>query len=713
MEGSGPVRDDQVDLPQEDARRVLDAEVGRVGRSTGAHIVAGYLDVPEERLVRMTVVRGVPARLARSWSRVARVAQVPVAQAVRSGRPVWLSGQQELARRFPRTALSFPYRVAMYVAPLVDAGVSWGALLLLWPGTRSPELSLAEEREVGAACRRAAKALRMAAEAGDPVLPRPDPLALDPPPESAEPRARLTDRLPGGMCELDLDGRLTFINARALELLDRDRGELLHHDPFEVIPWLHDPAFENAYLAAVFSRLPSALRVRHPSGHWLSFTLYADDFGVTFSVEQAGLPADRARGVTASPSDTPAHAGTLFHLLHLASALAEAKTVQEIDNALTEQMMPVLAVQAFALLTAEDGRLRVVTCEGFPAEMAEFFDGILLTSPVEGVRAVESGVPSFHSDASRLPDTEPAIERYGRVTAFAYLPLTVSGRTIGCCVLGYERPQPFVPNERAELVSLAGLIAQALERARLYDLNAQAARGLQEGLLPSRLPRIDGLQTAARYRPAMSALDVGGDFYDLIALDDAVAVAVVGDVQGHSVQAAALMGQVRTAVHTHAQVGAPPGEVLARTNRLLEDLNTELFASCLYAHLDLRRRRALLASAGHLPPVLRGPDGRAEVLDVPPGLLLGVEPEASFPTTEIPLAPGSVLALYTDGLVERSGTDLGDAIDDLARRVGEAPPGPLSALCDRLISGAEATMTQEKSDDIALLLLRTGHAAPV
>jgi PAS domain S-box-containing protein len=704
------VHDDEGVLPQENARRVLDAAVDRVSRTTGAPIVAGYLDVPEEHLVRMTVVRGVSKRLARPWSRVARVAQVPVAQAVRSGQAVWVGSQQELARRFPRTALSFPYQVAMYVAPIVDAGVSWGALLLLWPGTRSSELSLSEEREVSTACRRAAKALRLAAEAGHPLLPRLDPLALDPPAKSPDPRARLADRLPDGICELDLEGRLTFINARACELLGRDRDELLHRDPFEMIPWLHDPAFENAYLAAVFSRLPSTLRVRHPSGGWLSVTMYADDWGVTASVEHADLPADRARSAAASPSDTPTRAGTLFHLLHLASALAEAKTVHEINDALTEQMMPVLGVQAFALLTAQDGRLRVVTCQGFPEEMAEFFDGLLMTSPVQGVRTVESGTPSFQSDALELPDTEPDVERYGRVASFAYLPLTVSGRTIGCCVLGYERRQPFVPNERAELLSLAGLIAQALERARLYDLNAQAARGLQEGLLPRSLPQIGGLHTAARYRPAVSALDVGGDFYDLIALDDTTAVAVVGDVQGHSVPAAALMGQVRTAVHTHAQVGTAPSEILARTNRLLKDLNTELFASCLCAQLDLRRRTALLANAGHLPPVLRRPDGRAEVLELPPGLLLGVEPEASFPTTEIGLAPGTLLALYTDGLVERPGTDLGDAIDDLAHLIDEAPPGSLSTLCDQLISGAESTMTEEKSDDIALLLLQTSRS---
>ncbi|MFD3519150.1 SpoIIE family protein phosphatase [Streptomyces sp. NPDC058653] len=699
-------------LRHEEAVRVLDREVERIADSVGAHIVAGYLDVPHEQLVRMTVVRGVSTTLARSWSRVARVAKVPVTEAVLSGRPVWVGSQQELAHRFPRTALAFPYRVAMYVVPLVDAGESWGAVLLLWPGTHSSELSAAEVDEVDAACGRAAKALRRAAEAGEPVLPRPDPLALDLPPGNPEVRARAVGRLPGGVCELDLEERLTFVDARAAELLDVDGAEVLHRNPFEVIPWLRDPAFENAYLAAVFSRLPSDFRVRHPKGHWLSVTMYGDDSGVTVRVEPFDFPGDGSGSEEISATDTPVHAGTLFHLIHLASALAEVKTVREIADFLNEQMMPVLGAQGFALLTAEEGRLRVVDSRGFPAETSDFFDGLPMSYRTEGVRAIETGTPAFHSDLAVLRETYPGVKSYGDVSALAYLPLTVSGRTLGACVLGYDRVQPFVPNERAELLSLAGLIAQALERARLYDLHAGTARGLQAGLLPSHLPSLAGLNTEARYRPAMSAMDVGGDFYDLIRLDDATAAAVVGDVQGHSVQAAALMGQVRTAVHTHAQAGAPPGDVLASTNRLLEDLNTELFASCLYAHLDLRRNRVLLASAGHLPPILRLPDGRTEVLDLPSGLVLGVEPGASFTTTEVDLPPGSLLVLYTDGLIERSGTDLVDSIDDLARRVAGIPAGPLGTLCDRLITEAEATVIEEKSDDIALLLLETGLPAP-
>jgi serine phosphatase RsbU (regulator of sigma subunit) len=222
----------------------------------------------------------------------------------------------------------------------------------------------------------------------------------------------------------------------------------------------------------------------------------------------------------------------------------------------------------------------------------------------------------------------PQHRHYRDVAASAYLPLTVSGGTFGCLVLVYDKPRPFTPDERAELTSLAGMIAQAMERARLYDANAQVARGLQDGLLPRHLPRVPGLEVAACYRPATHALDVGGDFYDLIDFGAQGAAAVIGDVQGHSVQAAALMGQVRIAIHSYARTGAPPEEILARTNQLLLELNSELFCSCLYAHIDVPGQRVQLASAGHPPPIVRHRAHHAQVLDLPPGLLLGVDEEA-------------------------------------------------------------------------------------
>jgi serine phosphatase RsbU (regulator of sigma subunit) len=290
------------------------------------------------------------------------------------------------------------------------------------------------------------------------------------------------------------------------------------------------------------------------------------------------------------------------------------------------------------------------------------------------------------------------------MAAWAYLPLIASGRPVGPCVLGYAEPHPFSTEERAVLTSLGGLIAQALERARLYDAKHQVAHGLQAALLPHALPSMAGLEVAARYLPATQGMDIGGDFFDLVRIGTSAA-AVIGDVQGHNVTAAGLMGQVRTAVRAYTAVGQSPGEVMESTNRLMADLNAELFASCLYLHLDLRRHRALFARAGHPPPLLLGPDGAARVLDLAGGPLLGIDASARYPASEVELPAGSVLALYTDGLIEAPGTDLDEALTDLADRLSATPGWSLERLADDLLAHTERI--RQRRDDIAVLLLRT------
>ncbi|MEV0038006.1 SpoIIE family protein phosphatase [Streptomyces sp. NPDC050804] len=683
----------------------VDHVLAELVRATGAHIGAVYLLVPEDEVLRMVAVTGVSRKVAAPWSRVALAAPVPVAEVARERRPVWVAGHSELARRFPRTALALPYQVAMSVVPLTSGTTCWGAVLQLWPGTHAPGLSRREARAIDEGRRRISRLLRLAADEGRPMRPT-ELRTVDPPPTRHEqPGAELTERFPEGTCALDLDGHITFLNGKAAELLGDD--DLLGARPWEALPWLNDPIYENSYLAALFSRLPTSFVALRPSDHWLAFTLYPDATGISVRITPTEAPTEDREPFLTPPPTAQARPGALFHLLHLSSALTEAVGVKDVAEAVSNQIMPVINVQGLAVLTADEGRLQVIGSRGFPQRVADSFDGLPLTAKAASVRAIETGVPAFHANAEELRRTYPHIELYTDMAAFAYLPLFASGRTIGCCVLGYDQPHPFSPDERAGLTSLAGVIAQALERARLYDTENQVARGLQAALLPHDLPRIPGLEVAARYLPATRGMDIGGDFYDLIRLDDTSAAAVIGDVQGHNVNAAALMGQVRTAVHTHATAGAPPDEVLARTNRLLIDLSSSLFTSCLYVHLDLLHHRARLAAAGHLPPVLCHPGGRTEILDVPTGLLLGIEPEAEYRTADVPLPPGAVLALYTDGLVEVPGTDLDTTIAELAARLAEAAPGPLDALAKSLVRHAGQTRQSSRGgDDIALLLMR-------
>ncbi|MFF7216950.1 PP2C family protein-serine/threonine phosphatase, partial [Streptomyces sp. NPDC008238] len=267
------------------------------------------------------------------------------------------------------------------------------------------------------------------------------------------------------------------------------------------------------------------------------------------------------------------------------------------------------------------------------------------------------------------------------------------------------------PSKRSRSVMIhyrERLIAQALERARLYDTSKELAQTLQATLLPDSLPRFPGLDAAARYLPSVRGMDIGGDFYDLVRVGDTTAAAGIGDVQGHNVAAAALMGRIRPALRSHAASGATPADVLAQANRQLCAMEPGRFVSCLYVRLELADHRAMLATAGHPPPVLRHPDGRTEVLRLPAGLLLGIAPDADYTSIEIPLAPGTILVLYTDGLVETPGTDLDDAMAELASQVAQAAMEPMDRLATALID--KARRTAPRTDDIALLLIGVGTA---
>ncbi|MFI0968155.1 PP2C family protein-serine/threonine phosphatase [Streptomyces sp. NPDC021080] len=195
-------------------------------------------------------------------------------------------------------------------------------------------------------------------------------------------------------------------------------------------------------------------------------------------------------------------------------------------------------------------------------------------------------------------------------------------------------------------------------------------------------------------------MDAGGDFYDVLLLDDGTVGAVIGDVQGHNVAAAALMGQARTAVH--ATAGPRPGEVLARTNKVITDLDPGLFVSCVYAQIDLHEQLLSVASAGHPPPILRTLPGHAEVLDVPPGLLLGIDAAADYPAITVPFPPESVLAFYTDGLVEKPGIDIAESTAALAGHIAAAECSDVDHLADAVVR-----LASPQTDDIALLLMRS------
>ncbi|MFE2556196.1 SpoIIE family protein phosphatase [Streptomyces sp. NPDC059352] len=716
----------------------MDAALTEVMRATGASIGLVYLRVPGGRVLGLALVSGVSREIAAPWVRIPADAPIPVADAMRDRRTVWLAGREEIAHRYPRLGIVLPYDFMLAAAPIADTTTMWGGVVLLWPVWHPPQLDERERATLDAYCHRSAELLRSAetlrsAAGQDPKPFPPEPRVVraartsEADPARALAAVDFTERLPVGCCAMDLDGRITFVNTAAAELVDAGAAALLGRRPWEVLLWLNDPAFEDRYRAAVVTRRPVSFTVLRRPGIRLLFVLYPDSTGISVHITRVARPATTDEGADGEPSETagagaaravadgsasapppqhvePVGAAAVYHLMHLAATLAEAAGVHDVVELVADQIVPAFGPQGLVLMSADEGRLRIIGHRGYSQEFVDRYDGTPLTADVADAQVLVSGVPVFFPTPEELFRAHPHAPRYEDRSAWAFLPLIASGRPVGSLILSYDRPRPFPAAERALLTSLAGLIAQALARARLYDAKHSLARSLQTSLLPHGLTPLPGIVVAARYLPAGHATEIGGDFYDLIHATPDTVIAVIGDVQGHDTNAAALMGQVRIAVHAHATAGASPGDILARTNRLLNDLDPDRFTSCLIVELDLAHHRLRLATAGHSPPLLCHPDGRTHLLEVPPGLLLGIDAEVEYATAEVPWEPGSVLALFTDGLVEAHGVDIGTATAELADRLARSRNEDLDVLAEGLIRHVKDPA--HRTDDVALLLVR-------
>ncbi|WP_256107719.1 SpoIIE family protein phosphatase, partial [Streptomyces sp. ODS05-4] len=517
--------------------------------------------------------------------------------------------------------------------------------------------------------------------------------------------AAAADRLPRGIFSIDRLGRVTFVNRMAETLLGRGRPELIGRRVFDVLPWFGHPAYEDSFRAALLSDEPVHFLAHRDPDTWLSVSLYPGHDGLTVTLAGADKPAYAPDSLVSpgaglgSPAD---RASVLYRPVALAIALTEAVTARQVSAVVTDELLPAFGGRQLAIYVLNNERqLHLAWETGFPRGFLDRFEGVPLEARLPGVETLTTGRPIFFESMQHLAAAYPGIPMDAHVGARAFLPLIASGRPVGSCILGFDRPRGFSPEERTVLTALAGLIGQALERARRYDSEAALARGLQSALLPHKLPRLPGVDTTGRYLPGTEGMDVGGDWYDVIETGRGVAL-VIGDVQGHGVSAAATMGQLRSAVRAFALSGYDPADVIGGTNRLLIDLDPGQFASCCYIDLDPATGATRAVRAGHPQPLLRHPDGRTEVLDLPGGMVIGIDATAHYPVTELTLAPGAVLALFTDGLVEQPGTDIDQGIERLRGTLAAIRGTTLAGTADQLIRQARTAVA--RPDDIALLL---------
>jgi len=306
--------------------------------------------------------------------------------------------------------------------------------------------------------------------------------------------------------------------------------------------------------------------------------------------------------------------------------------------------------------------------------------------------------------AQRLARGPGARHMVSDYTCWLAVPLAARGTVLGCATFGRAAGRPrFEPDD----IALAGeLVAQAavcIDNARLYHRERRIAYALQHGLLPAEPRGPAGMEVAHRYLPAGSSV-VGGDWHDIVPLADGRAAVIVGDAMGHGPEAAAIMVQLRTAAHTLAGLELPPEEVLRRLDRMAAGMPAAPFATCVCAVIDPPGQSAVLARAGHPPPVLAHADGATDVLELPDGLPLGLAAGA-FQPARVSLPPGGTLALYTDGLVEGRLRPREPGLAALRDALGAALSRPGRSL-DSACETVTQSLRQRGEDDVTLVLAR-------
>nr|WBO82002.1 SpoIIE family protein phosphatase [Streptomyces sp. SBE_14.2] len=417
-----------------------------------------------------------------------------------------------------------------------------------------------------------------------------------------------------------------------------------------------------------------------------------------------GQPA-RLSGTVADASKLRSDVTDVARVQRLAAALATAGTVRDVSQAVVAALRTPLRADRIALAELENDRLVVTVLDPpQPESWPELWRSEWRSEwPDAPVRAMPTLAAALREGRAQIwpagAPLEPALADVGP-GGLAVLPLPAGGRMAGACLIGWDSPHHFGPDERALLTASAGLAGQALMRAHAFDAEHELVGMLQRQLLPRRLPRLPGGIAVARYLPSTAGLELGGDWYDVIPLPDNHVALVIGDVQGHSAAAATLMGQMRTALRAYAAEGHPPDVVVSHANRLLMELETDLFATCAYVDVDLEEGTAWCVRAGHLPPVLRHPDGATDIAEAEGGPPLGVMTQAEFPMSPLRLQPGTLIALTTDGLVESVEADIDAGMERFAHELAAADPAHLGQVADALLGNAR------RSDDVALLLMR-------
>ena len=391
-------------------------------------------------------------------------------------------------------------------------------------------------------------------------------------------------------------------------------------------------------------------------------------------------------------------------LQRVTAALARARTPEDVASAVVSEGVAALGATGGGLLVpAADGEhVTVPGVVGYGEALVGQLRAERLDAELPAATALRTGeavwIESQEERDARFPELH-GME--SRTLAMCAAPLVVGDRTIGALRFSFGARKLFDDSERQFVLALAAQTAITLQRTEVYEAEREAALELQRALLPGEIPAVRGWDLAAYYSPA-GEQEAGGDFYDVIPLPDGRVAAVVGDVMGRGVQAAAAMAQIRSTVRAYALDDADPASLFRRVDTFFEVLGGAQLVTMLYLLIEPDKGVINLANAGHLAPLLVDDRG-ATLAVIHGGLPFGVQPDERR-VTRLELAPGTSLVAVTDGLVERRGEDIDEGVDRVLTLAASSAHTHARGLLNTIVSGASAARMHD--DDVTVLVLR-------
>jgi PAS domain S-box-containing protein len=532
----------------------------------------------------------------------------------------------------------------------------------------------------------------------------------------------ILDSVPSGLLLVDREGCVRAANTECARLFGYEAEELVGQAVEILLPQGLRKDHETPRQA--YSEDPSTRLMGHGRdlrGRRRDGSEFPVEVGLAVAPGVPGLVTCVVTDISARKRDEAEKAALLSAERAAGDRLARLQRVTEagLSQLPMRHLLPELLVRvidaagadaaAILLLDDEGSSLRMGAHVGLAEDVASQVR-IPLGEGVAGVVARDARPAVVHDIAESAARAAPALEG---LRSMLSVPLVVEGIVIGVLEVSAAPVGRFVTADLELLQPLGDRVALAVDRARAFDRSHDIAETLQRSLLPEQLPTLDRASVAVRYMPGAAGTHVGGDWYDVLHPSsagnvgehgDGAVVLVIGDVMGRGVRAAAVMGQLRAALRIYVGLGLPLPEVVARLNATVLAMGETEMATALVVRLCTRTGALSWVSAGHLPAVVRQPDGSSRLLDREEGagIALGVTDTAVYTEASDRVEPGSTLLLYTDGLIERPEDALDEGLDALLRAASAAPP-QAQGCCDSVI--AAFLPDGQSPDDVALLAL--------